>query len=317
MSKTTAPKKLNLKEKINDDCLDLSLCNLEKVPIKEILEFPKIKKLNLSFNQLTTLPPDFSKLQHIKEIDLSKNHLKTLPDNFGALVNLKTLDLLGNQLATLPTSFSELKSLQWLDLKDNPLEIELRKAVGECGDESQCKKCAINVVRYMKQVAADEERKRQAELRKKKEEQAKLAAAEMAKEKELKMQKKLEKEQKKQLMEQKRKEVQQEKVESSPKESSPRKNQESQVNKKKGACHSFFSFVSFVLFFMLIFVGLYVLLVNYCESGNKLRTQVKSYSSSPLFEPVIKYVDQKACPVINANKIPYQNVLKLFQQMNL
>ena len=121
----------------------------------------------MSFNKLTTLPADFAKLQHIKEIDLSKNHLKTLPDNFGSLISLKTLDLLGNEIITLPACFSELK-LQWLDLKENPLEPELRKAAGECGDEAQCKKCAINVVKYMKQVAAEEERKRQAELRKKK-----------------------------------------------------------------------------------------------------------------------------------------------------
>lgn len=117
---------------------------------------------------MSTLPTDFAKLQHIKEIDLSKNHLKTLPDNFGSLINLKTLDLLGNNIVTLPSCFSELKSLQWLDLKENPLEAELRKAAGECGDEAQCKRCAINVVKYMKQVAAEEERQRQIELRKKK-----------------------------------------------------------------------------------------------------------------------------------------------------
>ncbi len=76
------------------------------------MEFPKVKKLNLSYNKLTCLQEDFVKLQHIREIDLSKNHLKSLPKNIGALNNLKNLDLLGNELTSLPSSFCELKSLQ-------------------------------------------------------------------------------------------------------------------------------------------------------------------------------------------------------------
>ncbi len=36
MSKNNA-KKLNFKEKLNDDNLDLSLCNLETVPVKDIV----------------------------------------------------------------------------------------------------------------------------------------------------------------------------------------------------------------------------------------------------------------------------------------
>lgn len=39
-----AHKKLNLKEKITDDYLDLSLCNLEKIPIKEIVILLNKKK---------------------------------------------------------------------------------------------------------------------------------------------------------------------------------------------------------------------------------------------------------------------------------
>ncbi|CAF0705784.1 unnamed protein product [Brachionus calyciflorus] len=287
-------KKLNLKEKITDDCLDLSLCGLDKIPIKEILEFPKIKKLNLSYNQLTFLPQDFAKLQHIREIDLSKNRLTTLPSNFGSLVNLKTLDLLGNELTKLPPSFSELKSLQWLDLKGNPLEPELRKAAGECSDETQCKKCALNVIKYMKQVAAEVERKRQAELRKQKEEQAKREALELAKEKELKAQKKIEKEQKRVLMEQKKKETEQLKSDNQEKTSSPVKSQVSnELKKKTGVCRGFFSALSYVFFLTLILAGFYVLLVNYCESGNAFRIKAKSFANNPYVSDGMKFLDNK------------------------
>lgn len=38
-------KKINLKEKIIDDYLDLSLCNLEKIPIKEIVILKKTQTI--------------------------------------------------------------------------------------------------------------------------------------------------------------------------------------------------------------------------------------------------------------------------------
>ena len=55
---------------------------------------------------------------------------------------------------------------KWLDLKDNPLNPALKQAAGDCLDEAQCKKCAANVLKLMKQVAAEEERRRQIELKK-------------------------------------------------------------------------------------------------------------------------------------------------------
>jgi hypothetical protein len=52
-------------------------------------------------------------------------------------------------------------------LKDNPLEDGLKRAAGDCLNEPQCKRCATNVIAYMKQVAIEEERRRQVELKKK------------------------------------------------------------------------------------------------------------------------------------------------------
>lgn len=55
-----AQQKLNLKEKINDDCLDLSMCGLEKVPIKEIVNFSKsiLTESNLLFKILARVSKD-------------------------------------------------------------------------------------------------------------------------------------------------------------------------------------------------------------------------------------------------------------------
>jgi len=60
------------------------------------------------------------------------------------------------------------KLVKWLDLKDNPLDAELRKAVGECGNEEQCKKCAVNVIKYVKYKSALEEHEKMIELKLKK-----------------------------------------------------------------------------------------------------------------------------------------------------
>ncbi len=129
---------------------------------------------------------------------MSKNHLKGLPKNFGRLVNLKHLDLLSNDLEVLPFSFSELKSLQWLDLKNNPLNPQLKQVAGDCLDEAQCKKCAVNVVRYMKLQAAEEDRRVQEIQRVKREELLRLKIAEEEEQKRLREAKKEEKEKKKQ-----------------------------------------------------------------------------------------------------------------------
>lgn len=47
-----------IKDKLTNDSLDLSVCSLEAVSIKElsVVDLSKVRKLNLSFNLLVTLP---------------------------------------------------------------------------------------------------------------------------------------------------------------------------------------------------------------------------------------------------------------------
>nr|WP_081098069.1 leucine-rich repeat domain-containing protein [Leptospira borgpetersenii] len=49
--------------------------------------------LNLSGNQLTTLPKEIGKLQSLRELNLSHNQLTTLPKEIGELQNLRKLYL--------------------------------------------------------------------------------------------------------------------------------------------------------------------------------------------------------------------------------
>uniref|UniRef100_A0AAQ5XX32 Leucine-rich repeat-containing protein 59 n=1 Tax=Amphiprion ocellaris TaxID=80972 RepID=A0AAQ5XX32_AMPOC len=167
MSKNS--KVLNLRDKISGNEVDLSLSNLTEVPVRELALFPKATVVDLSCNNIISLPPEFCNLTHLVKVDLSKNQLICLPDELGNLVNLQHLDLYNNKLTVLPVSFSQLRSLKWLDLKDNPLEAGLAKAAGDCLDEKQCKQCASKVLQHMRALQDEVDRAREKRLLKEKE----------------------------------------------------------------------------------------------------------------------------------------------------
>jgi len=50
-----------------------------------------LKKLNLSFNQLSSLPDEFTKLELLEELNLSHNHLSELPEMFRLLTKYESL----------------------------------------------------------------------------------------------------------------------------------------------------------------------------------------------------------------------------------
>ncbi|KAL2743028.1 leucine-rich repeat-containing protein 59-like [Vespula maculifrons] len=142
----------NIGNRIKDDNLDLSLCDLEEIPVEEIATIRKVTYLDLSNNFLVTLPNNFVILKQILKLDLSKNMLTEIPENFGEMTQLRYLDLYANQISRLPLSLSELKNLRWLDLKENPLTPSVASIAGPCNNAEECKNCARNVVEYLNNV---------------------------------------------------------------------------------------------------------------------------------------------------------------------
>ncbi|XP_069510979.1 leucine-rich repeat-containing protein 59 [Ambystoma mexicanum] len=171
-----AGKSVNLRDKLDGNELDLSLSDLNEVPVKELAALPKATILDMSCNNLTSLPSEFCALTRLVRLDLSKNQLLQLPSEFGRLINLQHLDLLNNRLSVLPVSFSQLKSLKWLDLKDNPLDPTLAKIAGDCLDEKQCKQCASAVLQYMRAIQSEQDRQRQLQLHAQREQEKKRDA---------------------------------------------------------------------------------------------------------------------------------------------
>lgn len=137
-----------IKSKIEDNELDLSLCGISKVPVKDMLPFTKITVLDLSCNKINILPDNFTKLVQLVHLDLSKNSLTELPTDFGSLSRLVKLDLLNNHLSELPLSFRQFTQLKWLDLKANPIQENLPSVVGDCLKPLECQQCAKNIVGY-------------------------------------------------------------------------------------------------------------------------------------------------------------------------
>ncbi|OXB59398.1 hypothetical protein ASZ78_009698 [Callipepla squamata] len=172
----------SLKDKLDGNELDLSLCDLSEVPVRELAALPKATVLDLSCNNLLSLPSDFCSLTHLVKLDLSKNRLQQLPADFGRLVSLQHLDLLNNRLVTLPVSFAQLKNLKWLDVKDNPLDPVLAKVAGDCLDEKQCKQAAVRVLQHMRAIQAEQDRERQRRLQAEREMEKKREAEQRARE---------------------------------------------------------------------------------------------------------------------------------------
>ncbi|KAM7367395.1 hypothetical protein PAMP_015300 [Pampus punctatissimus] len=104
------------------ESLTITGARITSLPGAVCEQLPNLQLLDLSYNQIQTLP-SFSGCESIQKIDLHHNEIEELEENtFHGLMSLRSLDLSWNRLSTVkPNSFSALPALIKLDLSANQL----------------------------------------------------------------------------------------------------------------------------------------------------------------------------------------------------
>ena len=112
-----------------EETLVLNLGGLLDLP--EMMSYlVNLRSLFATDNCLQTLPKSIGTLTRLRKIDLSCNQLAFLPEEFTSLVDLRCLILKNNQLRRLPKQSGLLGSLTWVSL-DNNLLTALPESFGD------------------------------------------------------------------------------------------------------------------------------------------------------------------------------------------
>jgi hypothetical protein len=105
-------------------------CGLTAFPL-EILELSEtLEILDLSGNQLSSLPDDFVRLKNLRILFLSDNQFTTWPVVLSKCINLTMVGFKANRIATIAEDALPV-NLRWLILTNNQLE-SLPLSIGKC-----------------------------------------------------------------------------------------------------------------------------------------------------------------------------------------
>ena len=104
--------------------------NLTSFPLEILSLADSLEILDLSNNQLTSLPKELVQLTKLKIIFASDNPFTTLPEVLGQCESLEMIGFKANKIKTVPANALP-KKLRWLILTDNCIEL-LPDTLGEC-----------------------------------------------------------------------------------------------------------------------------------------------------------------------------------------
>ena len=112
--------------------------NLTEFPLEILLLADSLEILDLSHNQLSSLPKELEKLTKLKIIFASNNCFETLPEVLGECENLEMIGFKANQIKYVPASALPAK-LRWLVLTDN----SIKTLPDELGERPRLQKLAL------------------------------------------------------------------------------------------------------------------------------------------------------------------------------
>lgn len=101
----------------------LSNCYLNEFPLKIITlqnDIKYLRRLDLSFNNITSLPNEISELSELKELWLQHNPLITIPVSLSFCSKLEIIDLKFTKIIELPSELCNLKKLYELNYENTP-----------------------------------------------------------------------------------------------------------------------------------------------------------------------------------------------------
>lgn len=102
--------------------LDLTYNEIDSPSLGVFRNMTSVRFLQLSFNNLTSLPLWLSKFDNLEELNVAQNALLgPLPLALQNLTSIKVLDLSSNNLSLVPSWLGELNNLRHLTLADNKL----------------------------------------------------------------------------------------------------------------------------------------------------------------------------------------------------
>uniref|UniRef100_A0ACB8FBQ7 Uncharacterized protein n=1 Tax=Sphaerodactylus townsendi TaxID=933632 RepID=A0ACB8FBQ7_9SAUR len=78
-------------------------------------------ELDVSCNEIQTIPPQIGNLDSLRDLNIRRNHLVHLPEELAELPLIR-LDFSCNKITTIPVCYRNLRHLQTITLDNNPLQ---------------------------------------------------------------------------------------------------------------------------------------------------------------------------------------------------